>query len=76
MGFTLVMMVLWGHITPQLLQKVLSLLKSDLQLFEEGRLDTNHIDKLAWLGSDGDYSNPVWRDWKKSCHSQSFPSCR
>ena len=54
------MIVLWGHITPQPLQKVMSLLTSDPKLFEEGRLDTNHIDKLAGLGSNGVYSNHVW----------------
>ena len=59
------MIVLWGLINPQLSQKVMSLLKSDLQLFEEGRLDANHIDNLAGLGSNGVYSKHAWRDWKQ-----------
>ena len=74
-GFSLVVMVLWGHTTPQHLQKVMSLLKSDLKLFEAGRLDTNHIDKLAGLGSDGVYPNNMWTQLKNCCQSQSFPSC-
>ena len=67
------MMVLWGHITHQLLQKVMSLLKSDLKLFEEGRLDTDHIDKLAGLGSNGVHSQNVWTELKKVLPEPKLP---
>ena len=58
------MMVLWGLISPQLLQKVMSLYKADLKLLEEGCLDLNGIDKLAKMGSNGSHENNVWRDMK------------
>jgi hypothetical protein len=43
----MVMMVLWGHISPQLLQKVMSLYLADLGLHDAGCLDANGIRKLA-----------------------------
>ena len=61
----MVMMVLWGHISPQLLQKVMKLMQADLQLFKEGNLDTNGIDNLAKLGSSGAYPNNMWADLKR-----------
>ena len=59
------MMVLWGLISPQLLQKVMSLYKADLKLLAEGKLDVKGIDKLAGIGSNGSYPNHIWRDFKK-----------
>ena len=59
------MMVLWGLISPQLLQKVMSLYKADLKLLAEGKLDVKGIDKLAGMGSNGSYPNNIWRDFKK-----------
>ena len=64
-GCFVVMMVLWGHITPQLMREIMSLLKDGLELFKEGHLDTGHIDKLAGLGSCGNYSNNIWSDFKR-----------
>ena len=59
---SMVMMLLWGHISPQLLQKVMMLMKQDLKLMEQGLLDLNGIDKLAGLGTNGSHPNNVWRD--------------
>ena len=61
----MVMMVLWGLISPQLMQKVMSLYKADLKLLAEGRLNVDGIEKLAKLGSNGTYSQNIWRDFKK-----------
>ncbi len=61
----MVMMVLWGHISPQLLQKVMSKLQADLKLYKEGSLDVNGIDKLAGLGSTGAYPNNTWSELKR-----------
>ena len=55
----MVMMVLWGCISPQLLQKVMSLYLADLKLLEEGCLDVNGIQKLAKMGSNGTYSQNI-----------------
>ena len=60
----MVMMVLWGHISPQLLQKVMALFSEDLKLYEEGVLDVNGIEKLGGIGSNGSHSNNCWRDFK------------
>ena len=60
----MVMMVLWGHISPQLLQKIMQLFQEDLQLFKAGNLKVDGIDKLAGLGSKGMFPNNVWRDFK------------
>ena len=46
----MVMMVLWGFISPQLLQKVMSLYLADLKLLETGCLDISGIQKLAKMG--------------------------
>jgi hypothetical protein len=61
----MVMMVLWGHISPQLLQKVMKLMRDDLELFKQGKLDVNGIDKLKNLGTTGSHPNNCWRDLKK-----------
>ena len=61
----MVMMVLWGHISPQLLQKVMALMSADLQLHKDGRLDVNSIDKLGGIGSKGAYPQNCWRDFQK-----------
>jgi len=60
----MVMMVLWGHISPQLLQKVMALFHADLLLHKEGQLDTNGIEKLKGLGSKGSHPEHCWRDLK------------
>ena len=61
---SVVMMVLWGEISPQLMRKVMHLFKDDLALFEDGCLDTDHIDKLARLGCYGQYPENVWSQFK------------
>ena len=58
----MVMMVLWGHISPQLLQKVMALFRHDLNLFKEDLLDVNGIDRLAGIGNKGAHPNNCWRD--------------
>ena len=61
----MVMMVLWGLISAQLLQKVMALYKADLELLKAGKLDVSGIDKLASMGSSGSHPQHVWRDLKK-----------
>ena len=58
------MMVLWGLVSPQLLQKVMALYKADLELLEAGRLDVSGIHKMARLGDHGNLPNHCWRDLK------------
>ena len=60
----MVMMVLWGLISPQLLQKVMLLYKADLELLEAGKLDVSGIHKMAGLGSNGTHPNNVWKEMK------------
>ena len=59
------MMTLWGHISPQLLQKVMLLMQHDMKLLQEGKLDVTGIENLADMGSKGLHPNNVWRDLKK-----------
>ena len=61
----MVMMVLWGHISPQLMQKLMAKMSDDLKLHKDGRLDVNSIDKLGGIGSKGAYPNHCWRDLQK-----------
>ena len=37
-------------------------MRDDLQLYKEGLLDVNGIDKLGGIGSKGSYANNCWRD--------------
>ena len=60
----MVMMVLWGLISPQLLQKVMLLYKADLELLEAGKLDVSGIHKMAKLGCSGRFPNNVWGELK------------
>ena len=60
----MVMMVLWGLISPQLLQKVMLLYKADLELLEAGKLDVSGIHKMAELGGNGTHAQNVWRELK------------
>ena len=61
----MVMMVLWGHISPQLMQKLMAKMSDDLKLHKDGRLDVNSIDKLGGIGSKGAYPNHCWKDLQK-----------
>ena len=70
----MVMMLLWGHISPQLLQKVMALMSADLQLHKDGRLDVNSIDKLGGIGSKGTYPTNCWRDLQKLLPVPKLPS--
>ena len=70
---SMVMMVLWGHLSPQLLQKVMLLYKADLKLLAEGCLDLKGVDALAKMGSNGTYSENVWRDFLKLLPKPKLP---
>ena len=61
-ALSLVMMCLWGHISPQILQKVMELHLNDLTLHSEGTLDLDSVKWVASLGSHGAHSQNVWRD--------------
>ena len=69
-------MVLWGLVSPQLLQKVMALYKADLDLLEAGKLDISSIHKLAGLGSHGNLPNNCWRDLKRILPAVKLPSPR
>ena len=56
-----VMMVLWGQISLQLLQKIMELLEQDLENHVHGRLDTEPIHKFASMGTMGTYAQHVER---------------
>ena len=58
------MMVLWGYLSPQLLQKVMELLEQDLDSHAKGKLNTDPIHKFASMGTKGTYANNIWRDFK------------
>ncbi len=58
------MTVLWGHHSPQMLQKVMALLSDDLELHKQGMLDVHAIDKPGGIGSKGQHANNCWRDLK------------
>ena len=70
---SMVMTVLWGHMSPQLVQKVMSLYKADLKLLAEGCLDLNSIDELAAMGSNGSYSQNIWRDFLRLLPKPKLP---
>ena len=70
----MVMMVLWGLVSPQLLQKVMALYAADLKLLEAGKLDLNGIEKLAKIGTNGTLPNCCWRDLKAILPAVKLPS--
>ena len=45
----------WGLISPQLIQKLMTLFEQDLADAELDDLDMTMVNKLAGLGSSGDY---------------------
>ena len=59
------MQVLWGHLSPQLLQTVMAFALQDLENHKAGRLNLRAIEILASLGSHGVHKNNVWRDLKR-----------
>ena len=69
----MVMMVLWGLVSPQLLQKVMALYKADLELLEAGRLDVSGIHKMARLGCNGSHPEHTWRDLKRMLPAVKLP---
>ena len=69
----MVMMVLWGLVSPQLLQKVMALYKADLELLGAGKLDVSGIHKMAGLGSNGNLPNHCWRDLKRILPAVELP---
>ena len=73
LGLLLVMMVLWGHSPPQLLQKVMSLAAEDMRNHAAGTLDMGHVDKLAGLSTGGIYPNNIWRDLKRLLPQPKLP---
>ena len=69
----MVMMVLWGLVSPQLLQKIMALYIADLELLEAGRLDVSGIHKMARLGDHGNLPNHCWRDLKRILPAVELP---
>jgi hypothetical protein len=60
----MVMMVLWGHISPQLMNKVMNLLHADLMLYKDRLLDVHGSEKLTNIGSKGAHPQHMWRDFQ------------
>ena len=53
----MVMAVLWGFISSQLLQKIAMLFLEDMKLMQEGKLDVRSIEKLSQMGSKGSFKS-------------------
>jgi len=70
----MVMMVLWGLVSPQLLQRVMALYKADLELLEAGKLDVSGIHKMAGLGGHGRHPQNCWRELKTLLPAVKLPS--
>ena len=64
MSALMVMQVLWGFMTPQSCQHIMSLFCEDLLAHGDGHLDINSVEALGGLGSKGRYPQNVWRDFK------------
>ena len=73
MLLSVVMMVLWGHISPQLLQKVMAYMEADLVLHGKGQLDVAGISKLAGLGTHGKHPNNCWSELTWVCTVGEYP---
>ena len=52
----------WGRMSPQHVQKIMSLMKADLARAREGKLDDHDVNVLASLGSAGTFSGNCHRD--------------
>ena len=61
----LVMMCLWGMISAQLCQRIAAFVLTDIRNAIDGVLDTEQLEGLASLGTDGRYENHCWRDFIK-----------
>ena len=67
------MLVLWGSISPQLMQKVMSLYLDDLKLYDADCLEVSGIQKLAKMGTNGTFSSNIWRDFKTLLPAPKLP---
>ena len=70
----MVLMCLWGHISPQVLQRVMDLFMVDLALHKADKLDLSSVEVLAGLGSHGEHPNNIWRDLKNRLPAPKLPS--
>ena len=68
------MMVLWGHISPQLMRKVMFLMDQDLQAHKEGVLNVAGIKHLGGLGHNGQYPQNVWTELKRCLPKPKLPA--
>ena len=62
----------WGHMSPQQVQKIMSLMKADLAKAREGKLDDHDVNVLASLGSGGAFSGNCHRDLMRSINPPSI----
>jgi len=72
-GAVVVMSVLWGEISPNQCQRMMALLRDDLQHMADGTLDTIAVQKLAKLGNSGRHAGNVWRDLKRMLPTPKLP---
>jgi hypothetical protein len=69
----MVLMVLFGLMSPQLMGKLLRMLERDLKQMKAGKLDMKAIEKLASIGCRGQYPNNCWADLKKILPEPKLP---
>ena len=67
------MMVLWGQMSPQLLQTLMGHMVADLELYDQDLLDVQSIKKMARLGTYGRYPNNVWTEFKNLLPTPKLP---
>ena len=64
----------WGLISPQLIQKLMTLFKQDLENAEHDDLDMTMVNELAGLGSSGDYPQNMHRSLMNSIGKHNLPT--
>jgi len=69
----MVMMVLMGVTSPQLMGKLTRMLERDLKKMKAGKLDMRSVEKLASIGSRGQHPNTCWRDLKQILSEPKLP---
>jgi len=69
----MVMMVLFGIMSPQLQGKLQRMLKRDLLKMKAGKLDMRAVEKLGSIGSSGEHPNNCWADLKKILPEPKLP---
>ena len=56
------MNILWGAMSPQMLQKAMALFEKELEVIANGTLDMAGVAGLAGIGARGKYASNCWLD--------------